>query len=52
LGSKAHICKWKKNQYKEDLDKLRKLVQKPKYVCIGCGRAAKDKKLLCKPVEI
>ena len=47
------LCKWTKEEYKDDFEKLVKIVKKPKYVCVKCGRVAKSKKWLCdeKPIE-
>jgi hypothetical protein len=46
------LCKWKKAEYKSDHKKLVKIVSKPKYVCQGCGRAARSRKALCNPAEL
>ncbi len=37
---------------KEDIKKFVKLVDQPEYVCERCGRAANDKKNLCRPAKI
>lgn len=37
---------------KEEIKKYMKLVDRPEYVCEKCGRAANDKKNLCRPVKI
>jgi hypothetical protein len=47
-----HLCKWDKDEIKDDLDKLRKLVDEPRFICRKCGRAAKDSDYLCKPVKL
>lgn len=46
------LCKWKKGDYKDQLDELRLLVADAKYVCKHCGRSANDKKALCDPTKI
>jgi hypothetical protein len=47
-----HICKWDKDRIEDKLDQLMKIVKAPGYVCRRCGRAAGDKKWLCKPVAL
>ncbi|SFN34456.1 hypothetical protein SAMN05660284_01268 [Formivibrio citricus] len=37
---------------RDDLKKYMKLVDRPEYVCEKCGRAANEKKRLCRPVKI
>jgi len=43
-----HLCEWKKDSIAEVLDTYRKLVKKPKYVCMKCGRVSNKKKILCR----
>ena len=43
------ICKWDKEEIKDNLDELKRIVAKPKFICRKCGRAAKDDDYLCKP---
>lgn len=52
MGKEKKLCKWKKEEIQTDFKKLKKLVKKPGYVCEKCGRAAKNKAVLCKPVEL
>jgi len=52
MGSKKTLCEWNKEKLKEDFDSYKKLVGVPKFVCKKCGRAALDKKNLCKPEEL
>jgi hypothetical protein len=47
-----HLCKWDKDDIKDDLEKLKKLVVPPRYICRKCGRVAKDREYLCKPTEL
>ncbi|MEM6329619.1 MAG: hypothetical protein AAF790_05155 [Planctomycetota bacterium] len=43
------ICDWSKRDLRESFDQLRIIVERPKFACIKCGRAASAKKWLCKP---
>jgi transposase-like protein len=53
MGDKTKtLCNWNKSRYVKDLELLREIVAEPRYVCKDCGRAAGDKKWLCKPVKI
>ena len=52
MSSDVKLCKWKKQDYKDNLGELKKIVKKPKFVCEKCGRAAKSKKWLCEPVSL
>ncbi|MBJ6727500.1 hypothetical protein [Geomesophilobacter sediminis] len=46
------LCKWDKDDIKDDFKELKKLVAEPRYVCRKCARAAKTDKVLCKPEEL
>jgi hypothetical protein len=46
-GHDKHIC-----QMKDDLEKVKKLVKEPAYVCKNCGRAAKNEENLCSPTRL
>jgi hypothetical protein len=46
------ICKWDKDEIKDELDKLIKIVTPPKFICRKCGRVAKESDYLCKPVKM
>ncbi len=49
---KKEICKWKRNVLEDSLPFLALQITEAKYVCRKCGRAAADKKLLCKPTKL
>lgn len=49
---KKHLCKWDKDEIKDDLDKLKGIVVPPRFICRKCGRVAKESGYLCKPVEL
>jgi hypothetical protein len=46
------LCRWKKSRIEDDLEAFKELVRKAKFVCRRCGRAAADKKSLCKPARL
>jgi hypothetical protein len=46
-GHDKHIC-----QMKDDLEKVKKLVKDPQYVCKHCGRAAHSEENLCSPTKL
>lgn len=46
------ICDWKKKDIKGNIQKLKPLVNEPKFICTKCGRAANFKKNLCKGTRL
>jgi hypothetical protein len=46
------LCKWDKDDIRDNLDKLKKLVADPRFICRKCGRAAKESDHLCKPEKL
>jgi hypothetical protein len=53
MGKKVkQICKLDKEDIKENLEDLKKVVAPARYICKKCGRAAKDDDHLCKPDKI
>ncbi len=51
--SKKTLCKLiKKDFIKDNIADYSSLVKDAVYVCMKCGRVAKDKKNLCKPQKI
>jgi hypothetical protein len=49
---KKPLCKWDKDDIKDNLDELKELVAPARYICRKCGRAAKDDSHVCKPDKI
>ncbi|TWT75478.1 hypothetical protein Pla123a_29870 [Posidoniimonas polymericola] len=47
------LCDWSKKDFASKFDLLKTIVADPRFACIKCGRAACDKKWLCKgkPLE-
>ena len=46
------ICDWSRRELRDHFDQLQKIVERPKYACTKCGRAASAKKWLCKPKRL
>ncbi|MDD2356931.1 MAG: hypothetical protein PHX13_03350 [Thiovulaceae bacterium] len=46
------LCELKRDDLEKDFSKIVSIVSKPKYICKKCARVAKDKKYLCKAVEL
>ncbi len=46
------LCKWKRDEYSRQLALLREVVRRPRHVCEKCGRAARKKAWLCKPISL
>jgi hypothetical protein len=47
-----HLCEWKKDEIKENINELKNIVRQPKYICLKCARVAKDSSYLHKPEEL
>lgn len=43
------LCKWDKDEIKDKLKELKKVVAAPRFICRKCARAAKKEEYLCKP---
>lgn len=43
------LCKWDKDEIKDKLKELKKIVGEPRFICRKCARAAKKEEYLCKP---
>lgn len=52
MSKKEKLCKWEKQEFQDNYAKLVKIVKKPQYICIKCGRVSKNKNYICKPLEI
>ena len=46
------LCKWSHKDIDKHFKSYTDLVKKPKYVCLKCGRVAKNKSLLHEPAKI
>ncbi|MDZ4656725.1 MAG: hypothetical protein SH868_04005 [Bythopirellula sp.] len=46
------ICHWTKSQMEHHVALLMRIVAEPHFVCTKCGRAANQKKWLCKAKKI
>ena len=42
----------RKRTLNQDATEYARLVRKPRYLCLECGRSARKKKYLCKPGRI
>ncbi|WP_448247902.1 hypothetical protein [Thalassotalea agariperforans] len=46
------LCKWKKKDIEKHVHELMQIVEKPRYFCKECARAAHNKGFLCKPTNL
>lgn len=46
------LCRWDKDDIKDHIKQLRKIVAEPRYVCRKCARVSKKEEYLCKPEEL
>ncbi|HJV35231.1 hypothetical protein [Geomonas sp.] len=46
------LCKWDKDDIKDRIKELKKIVSEPRFVCRKCARVAKKEENLCKPEEL
>lgn len=46
------LCKWNKDEIKDNFKDLKKIVSEPRFICRKCGRVAKKEDWLCKPEEL
>ena len=46
------LCEWKGKDIEKNFKAFSSLVRSPKYACSKCGRVAKSKKNLCKPIAL
>jgi predicted nucleic acid-binding Zn ribbon protein len=52
MAKNPTLCKYSKEEIKDQMDILRKLVKDPRYICKKCARASHDDERLCKPEKI
>ena len=43
------LCKWDKDEIKDKLKDLKKIVSEPRFICRKCARAARKEEHLRKP---
>ena len=46
------LCKWDKDEIKDNFKELKKIVSEPRFICRKCGRVVKKEEYLCKPEEL
>jgi len=46
-----HLCKLSQS-VKKNFEEIAALVDRPRFVCTDCGRAANEKKRLCEPKRL
>ena len=46
------LCKWKKKDIERNIHELIHIIDKPRFFCKTCTRAAHNKGFLCKPVKL
>ncbi len=49
MGNNLKLCKWPQEEYRDNFERLAKIVKKPKFACKKCGRASRKGKWLCQP---
>jgi len=46
------LCKWKRKDIEPNIRELKHIINKPRFICKVCARAAHDKNYLCKPIKL
>lgn len=49
---KKSLCKWGKDDLKNNFDQMYDVVGKPKFICGKCARASRRKGTVCKPESL
>ncbi len=52
MSKKETLCKWDKDQIKEEWNALVAIISEPTHICKKCARAVNDKDRVCKPEKI
>jgi hypothetical protein len=52
MSKKETLCNWKKEEIKDSVAELRKILHSPEYYCRKCARASSDERYLCKPEKL
>ena len=53
MGDKPKtLCNWDEKRIRNNIDKLRLIVDSPRFVCKNCARVANKKKYLCDPIRL
>ena len=52
MSKQKTLCDWDRTDIENSITEILNLINNPKYICRKCARAAKDEKVLCKPLKI
>ena len=51
MSKQKKLCKWNQEEFANNFENLAEIVDKSKYACTKCGRAARKEKWLCEPAS-